>query len=56
MSRKTQSTGSGTDQVLQFTQQAGDIVLLPDNWGHATLNSEASIGAVFIFDYCDSGM
>ena len=44
------------DRVLEFTQQAGDIVLLPDNWGHATLNIESSIGAVFIFEYCDGSL
>jgi hypothetical protein len=43
-------------RVYQFTQHAGDVVLLPDNWGHATLNLEASLGAAFIFDYCDSAM
>ena len=44
------------DQVFEFTQYAGDIVMIPDNWGHATLNLEASIGAAFIFEYCDGGL
>lgn len=48
--------GACHDKVWEFTQRAGDIVFLPDNWGHATLNVEASIGAVFIFQYCDGSL
>jgi hypothetical protein len=43
------------ERVWQFTQYAGDLVVLPDNWGHATVNVEASVGAAYIFDYCDGG-
>jgi hypothetical protein len=31
----------------EFVQEAGDIVLLPDYWGHGTLNLEASVGIAF---------
>ena len=32
---------------LQCTQQAGDIVFVPKNWGHATLNIRQSIGLAY---------
>eukprot|EP00750_Incisomonas_marina_P008421 INCI15468.1.p1 GENE.INCI15468.1~~INCI15468.1.p1 ORF type:complete len:859 (-),score=137.95 INCI15468.1:123-2699(-) len=34
---------------LEFVQEAGDIVLLPDYWGHGTLNLETSVGIAFEF-------
>eukprot|EP00729_Bicosta_minor_P007432 gene7432-22514_t len=30
--------------VVEFVQEAGEVVLVPDNWGHAVLNLEPSIG------------
>merc|ERR1712224_1045390 len=34
---------------MEFTQEAGDLVLLPDYWGHGTLNIETSVGIAFEF-------
>ena len=32
---------------IQCTQQAGDIIFVPRNWGHATLNIQQSIGLAY---------
>jgi hypothetical protein len=34
---------------LEFVQEAGDIMLLPDYWGHGTLNLETTVGIAFEF-------
>ena len=31
-------------QVLECVQQPGDVVYVPDHWGHAVLNVEPSVG------------
>lgn len=46
-------TGEGykRDQnyLLECTQHADDLMLVPDSWAHATLNVEASIGVRLSF-------
>ena len=39
------------DSVVEFVQEAEDLVLLPNFWSHATLNLEASVGFAFEFEY-----
>lgn len=38
----------GIVSLLHFTQHSGDIVVLPREWGHATVNIESSIGTLFL--------
>ena len=38
-------------QVFHFTQNSGDVLLVPKGWGHATLNIETSIGIAFEISY-----
>jgi hypothetical protein len=33
------------EQIYEFIQEAGEIVFVPDQWGHAVLNLEPSVGA-----------
>ena len=37
--------------VLECTQHADDLILVPDSWGHVTLNVEACIGVAYEFEY-----
>ena len=30
--------------IIEFTQEAGEVVYVPDNWAHAVINLEPSIG------------
>ena len=39
------------EDIMEFTQEAEDLVLLPNFWSHATLNLEASVGFAFEFEY-----
>jgi hypothetical protein len=34
-----------SEQLYEFIQEAGEIVYIPDHWGHAVLNLEPSVGA-----------
>ena len=47
----TQQNGLFGADIVEFTQEAEDLVLLPNFWSHATLNLEASIGYAFEFEY-----
>ena len=38
-------------KLLECTQKPDDLFLLPDSWGHVTLNVEASIGVAYEFEY-----
>jgi len=48
-------TGDGykrdREQLLECTQHADDLFLVPDSWGHVTLNVEATIGVAYEFEY-----
>ena len=49
---KSHAIFNATDRNLhpiEFVQEAGDIVLVPDYWGHGTLNLEATAGIAFEF-------
>ena len=43
-------TGKGSGGVLQCVQEAGDIMYVPHGWGHAVLNTMASIGLATNFE------
>ena len=36
-------------QAVVCVQRPGDVVYVPENWGHAVVNVEASIGVAFEF-------
>ncbi len=42
--------------MLECVQEAGDIVIVPTFWGHATLNVEPTIGVAYEMDsgFCHS--
>jgi hypothetical protein len=40
-----------TTELLECEQLAGDVLFVPDSWGHATLNIEASIGVAYEFSH-----
>jgi hypothetical protein len=42
--------------MIECVQDAGDIVIVPTFWGHATLNVEPAIGVAFELDsgFCHS--
>ena len=40
---------SDTSGIFECIQQEGDVLFVPESWGHATLNIEASIGVAFEF-------
>jgi hypothetical protein len=46
-----ESARLGRASVLECTQEAGDVVFVPDGWGHATLNLAESIGWAQEFGY-----
>ena len=46
-----EAASRGDGEVFHFTQHSGDIVVLPREWGHATLNIESSIGLAYEFIY-----
>jgi hypothetical protein len=33
------------EEIYEFIQEEGEIVFVPDHWGHAVLNLEPSVGA-----------
>mmetsp|Transcript_43534 Transcript_43534/g.98397 ORF Transcript_43534/g.98397 Transcript_43534/m.98397 type:complete len:97 (+) Transcript_43534:127-417(+) len=35
---------AANETILQCDQQSGDLFVLPDRWGHLTLNLETSVG------------
>lgn len=43
-------SGISMDHVFRCTQYAGDLVLLPDGWGHATLNHGFGAGIGVLYD------
>lgn len=34
-------------KIMRCTQQSGDVMLVPKMWGHATFNTQPSIGVAF---------
>jgi hypothetical protein len=38
-------------EVLECTQRAGDVVYVPRQYGHATLNTQESIGVAQEFEF-----
>ena len=45
-----------TGSQLECIQLGGDAMLLPDGWGHATLNLEASIGVTWELNLLGTGL
>jgi hypothetical protein len=45
----------GAWELYEFTQHAGDLVFLPDFWGHATLNLETSVGMALEMENFNDG-
>eukprot|EP00439_Symbiodinium_sp_Y106_P086230 s534_g32.t1 len=43
-------SGVSMDHVFRCSQYAGDLVLLPDGWGHATLNHGFGAGIGVLYD------
>jgi hypothetical protein len=43
--------GNSGSRPLECEQRAGDVLFLPDKWGHATLNVQTSIGLAYEFDH-----
>ncbi|CAE7040241.1 unnamed protein product [Symbiodinium natans] len=43
-------SGISMDHVFRCSQYAGDLVLLPDGWGHATLNHGFGVGIGVLYD------
>ena len=39
------------EHLLECTQHADDLIMVPDSWGHVTLNVEACIGVAYEFEY-----
>ena len=39
----------GADGALRCVQEAGDVLLLPETWAHATVNEELSVGIALEF-------
>ena len=37
-------------EVYEFIQEAGDVVLIPNQWSHTVLNLEESLGITLVFD------
>ena len=34
----------GNEHLFEFVQEEGEVVYVPDNWGHNVLNLEPSVG------------
>ena len=46
----------GDWQLMEFTQQAGDVVYIPEFFSHATINIETSIGMAFELENYNEGV
>lgn len=42
-------TTASKRQVLHCVQEAGDVLVLPEHWAHATVNEDVSVGVAFEF-------
>lgn len=48
-------SGINEKHLFRCTQYAGDLVLVPDGWGHATLNHGFGLGIGVLYDETHSG-
>jgi hypothetical protein len=48
--RRRSGTRNGS-AVYECEQRAGDVIVLPDLWGHVTLNLQTSVGVAQEFAY-----
>lgn len=51
VSHPTHAQMQGQDKPLACVQEAGDVVFVPDLWGHAVLNLDEAIGFALETDH-----